>query len=108
MAGLAEMYWNQGRWDKTEELQVQVIQTKRTKLGMDHPSILTSMNNLAFIWKRQGRNTEAIKLIEECVILGTRIIGINHPDTSSSLETLLGLQIEELEMGASVDRDLDR
>jgi tetratricopeptide (TPR) repeat protein len=108
IAGLAAMYWNQGRWDEAEELQVQVIQTRRTKLGVDHPSTLTSMNDLAFIWKRQGRNTEAIKLMEECVMLGTKIIGINHLNNSSSLKTLLEWQIEELEMGASVDRDLDR
>ena len=33
-------------------------------LCAEHLSTLTSMNNLAFIWKGQGRDTEAVKLME--------------------------------------------
>ncbi|KAH6674687.1 hypothetical protein B0J14DRAFT_587885 [Halenospora varia] len=92
---------------KHEELDVQVMETSKTKLGADHPSTLTSMNNLAFIWKEQGRDVEALKLIEECVMLRTRIIGTKHPDTLSSRTTLFGWRTEELELDASVDKDLD-
>ena len=66
-----------------------MIETSKTKLGADHPDTLSSMANLAFTWKEQSRDKEAIKLIEECVMLQTRKIGINHPDTSSSRTALL-------------------
>jgi hypothetical protein len=55
------------------------METSKTKLGADHPDTLTSMNNLAFTWKGQGRDKEALTLIEECVIARTRMLGTNHP-----------------------------
>ena len=72
-----------------------MIETSKTKLGADHPDTLSSIANLAFTWKEYGRGKEALKLMEECVILRTRIIGTNHPDTLSSRATLLGWQTEE-------------
>jgi hypothetical protein len=65
------------------------------------------MANLAYTWKGQGRDKDALKLMEECAKLRTRIIGTKHPDTLSSCMTLLEWQTEGLEIGASVDKDLD-
>jgi pentatricopeptide repeat protein len=104
---LAVTYGKQGRWDEAESLFVQVIETRKTKLGVDHPDTLTSMNNLAFAWKRLGRDKETLKLMEECVILRTRILGTNHPDTLSSRVILHGWNIEELEINASINKNLN-
>jgi hypothetical protein len=38
----------EGRWQEAEQLELQVIETSKTKLGADHPDTLTSMANLAF------------------------------------------------------------
>jgi hypothetical protein len=46
---------------------MQVIETRKKKLGADHPFTLISINNLAFTWKGTGKETEAIRLIEECI-----------------------------------------
>jgi hypothetical protein len=35
MADLASTYSNQGRWDAAEELELQVMETRKTKLGAD-------------------------------------------------------------------------
>ena len=45
---------------------MQVIETSKRVLGEEHPDTLTSMNNLAFIWKKQRRDTEAIELMKKC------------------------------------------
>ena len=45
MANLASMYWNQGRWDEAEKLEVQVMETSLRVLKEDHPSTLTSTSN---------------------------------------------------------------
>jgi hypothetical protein len=87
-------------------LEVQVLEMSKTKLGEDHPDTLTSMANLASTYRDQGRGIKALKLIEECVILQTRILGTSHPDTLSSRTALLEWQSEELEIGASADKDL--
>ncbi|KUJ10971.1 uncharacterized protein LY89DRAFT_253247 [Mollisia scopiformis] len=59
------------------------METRKTKLGVDHPDTLTSMNNLAFTWKGSGKEIEAVRLMEECVQLRKRILGVNYPDSIS-------------------------
>jgi hypothetical protein len=63
------------------------------------------LNNLALTWKGYGRHAEALKLMEGCVLLRTRILGANHPYTFSSLTTLLEWQTKILEIGALADED---
>jgi hypothetical protein len=65
MVGLASKL--RGRWDATEELEVQVMETRTKKLGAAHLNTLTIMNNLAFTWKASGKQTEAVKPMEECI-----------------------------------------
>jgi hypothetical protein len=53
-----------GARDKTtrheaEELEVQVMETRKRVLGAEHPDTLTSMGNLAFTCKSQGRDLDA-------------------------------------------------
>ncbi|KAF2474439.1 uncharacterized protein BDR25DRAFT_166411, partial [Lindgomyces ingoldianus] len=52
---LMSTYRNQGRWDVVEQLDVQVMETRKKKLGADHPDTLTSMANLAPTYRNQGR-----------------------------------------------------
>jgi hypothetical protein len=75
------------------------METFKRVLGAEHPSTLTSMANLASTYRDQGRGIEALKLMEECVTLQTRIIGTNHPDTLSSRTALLRWQTKEVEIG---------
>lgn len=52
------------------------------------------MANLAFIWKENRRDTEALKLMEKCVIVRTRVLGVNHPHTLSSSVALHKWRVE--------------
>ena len=53
----------------------------------------SSIANLAFTWKAQGRNVKAIDLIEECIHLHNRILGVDdYSDTLSSSAALTGWQ----------------
>jgi tetratricopeptide repeat protein len=63
-------------------------------LGAQHPSTLTSMNNLSFTWKAMGRQTEALKLMDECVQLRKQILGISHPHFLSSSAALSAWRLE--------------
>ncbi|KAF1829023.1 hypothetical protein BDW02DRAFT_510943, partial [Decorospora gaudefroyi] len=86
---------NQGRWDDAEKLFVQVMETRKTKLGADHPSTLASMNNLAYTQKLLGREIEAIELIRECVQLCQQRFRPNHPNLLSSLAALARWESED-------------
>ena len=67
---------------------MQVIESRRRVLGAEHADTLSSMNNLAFTWKDRDRDKEAIILITECVPLRERVLGPDHPFTSSSRAVL--------------------
>ncbi|KAK3351884.1 hypothetical protein B0H65DRAFT_419806, partial [Neurospora tetraspora] len=71
-----------------EKLEVQVMETRKAKLGADHPDTLTSMANLTFTWNSQGRHEDALALIQDCVKARQRILGPKHPKTPSSLATV--------------------
>ena len=95
LANLASTYRNQGRWKEAEELEAQVMETRKRVLGQEHPSTLSSMNNLAWTWKYQGRHDEAMRLITECVQGLQRKLGVDHPNTKAALDTLNEWQGQE-------------
>jgi hypothetical protein len=70
MANLATTYRKQDRWEEAEQLEMQVMEIRKTKLGVDHPSTLTSMTNLASTYRKQGRWEEAEQL--EVQVMETR------------------------------------
>ena len=59
-------------------------------LGPDHPSTLTSRNNLAGAYQDAGRLDEAIALYEQTLEDRTRILGPHHPNTLTSRNNLAG------------------
>jgi hypothetical protein len=88
MANLASTYGSQGRWTEAEELEMQVMETRKRLLGPEHPSTLTSIGNLALTWRCLGRRKDAMKLIEISFQLMKTKLGPDHPYTKSSLEIL--------------------
>jgi hypothetical protein len=75
---------------------------RKQKLGEDHPDTLTSMTNLAFLWKEQGRDMEAIQLMEDCAQRLKCILGDSHPDFSSSDKILAEWKVGLENSGSSV------
>jgi hypothetical protein len=65
-------------------------------LGVEHPYTLSSMANLAFALKEQGRRAEAINLLQNCERLQMKILGIRHPDTLTTSTALISWQTERL------------
>jgi Tetratricopeptide repeat len=61
------------------------MKTRKRVLGQEHPDTLTSMCNLTFTWKSQGRDVEAFELLNECSLLQKQKLGVDHPDTSTSV-----------------------
>jgi hypothetical protein len=67
-------------------------------LGAEHPDTLTSMANLAFTWKEQGRHVEALGLLLDCVQLQSKVLGVEHDATVSSSAALIRWQAEKLDI----------
>ncbi|KAK4193988.1 Tetratricopeptide repeat-domain-containing protein [Triangularia verruculosa] len=85
---LGLIYYDEGRWEEAEKLFVQVMETRKTKLGADHPDTLTSMANLASTYSNQGRWEEAEKLFMQVMETFKIRLGADHPDTLISMGNL--------------------
>jgi hypothetical protein len=64
------------------------METFKRVLGEEHPDTLTSMNNLAYTYKSQGRLSDALELMKSCLHLRERVLGSLHPDTISTIFTV--------------------
>jgi tetratricopeptide (TPR) repeat protein len=85
---VATYLWHQGRWSEAKQLDVQVLETSKRMLGVEHPDTLTRMANLAHTWKRQGRHEDAIDLLRKAERLRRGILGPNHYLTMGTTQTL--------------------
>ena len=60
-------------------------------LGPEHPSVAKGLNNLAELYRAQGRYTEAEPLHERSLAIREKALGPEHPDVATSLENYAGL-----------------
>lgn len=65
-SNLASSYLGQGRSDEAETLEREVLALRTRVLGEDHPDTLVNINNLAWTLKVQGKDDEAIALMQSC------------------------------------------
>jgi len=61
------------------------------QLGIDHPNIASSLNNLAFLYSSQGRYSKAESLYKRSLKINERQLGSNHPLVATSLNNLASL-----------------
>jgi hypothetical protein len=64
------------------------MEASKRKLGEDHPSTLTSMNNLAWPYWKTERLEEAKAFMRHYVPLLRAKLGASHPNYLSAAETL--------------------
>ncbi|KAJ4159125.1 uncharacterized protein LMH87_008039 [Akanthomyces muscarius] len=88
MSNLASTYRSQGRWEEAEKLEVQVMETVKTKVGVDHPDTLASMANVASTYRSQGRWEEAERLEVQVMEMVKTKVGVDHSDTLASMANL--------------------
>ena len=56
-----------------------------------HPDTATGLNNLAELYRTQGRYSEAEPLYKRSLLIREQQLGADHPDTAGSLNNLAGL-----------------
>jgi tetratricopeptide (TPR) repeat protein len=87
-ASYALVLYEAGQWKEAEELEVQVMETRKRLLGAEHPDTLTSMTNLALTYSNQGRWKEAEELEVQVVETRKRVLGAERLDTLTSIANL--------------------
>ncbi|KAL6859273.1 hypothetical protein J3F83DRAFT_749592 [Trichoderma novae-zelandiae] len=83
---VALIHMDQGSYDRAETLFTQVAD-----ICNDNANRTASINNLACIYKLNGRWTEADALLEEVKKIRDTSFGIDHPKTLSSMANLASL-----------------
>jgi tetratricopeptide (TPR) repeat protein len=84
----ATTLYSDGRYKEAEELQLQVMQTRKRVLGDEHPDTLGSKTNLALTYRNQGRWNEAEELSVQVMQMRKRVLGDEHPDTLTIMANL--------------------
>jgi tetratricopeptide (TPR) repeat protein len=92
---LAEIYNNQvvqfyqqGQFEQALPFAEKSYRLRKEVLGERHPDTLTSLNNLAEIYRVMGRLSEALPLSKKGYRLFKEVLGEKHPYTLTSLNNL--------------------
>ncbi len=81
-------------------------------LGPEHPRVATGLNNLASLYRDQGRYDEAEPLHQRALAIFEKALGPDHPDVATTLENYAALlqevgrdaEAEEMEARAEAIR----
>ena len=73
-----------------------VIETRKRVLSNEHFATLTAIDNLAFRFKLQSCNQEALILMQTYVRMQTQVFGRQHPNTESSLRNLVEWEMKSM------------
>jgi hypothetical protein len=79
-----------------EQLALQLMQTLKRWLGLEHPDTLSSMTGLASIYRETKRVASSAELDAEVLSIKRRVFGPQHPSTVMTTNNL-ALQYVELE-----------
>ncbi|MBI4615525.1 MAG: tetratricopeptide repeat protein, partial [Planctomycetes bacterium] len=77
-----------GKYAGATTLAQEALELARRSFGDEDPATLTSMNNLARLYRSQGRYGEAEPLFVKCLEATRRVLGEEHPDTLTSINSL--------------------
>ena len=89
---LGRVYSDGGKLDEALPLYEQSLEIDRRLQGEDHPDTLTSMGNLAGLYRAQGRLDQAEPLYVACLDKRRAKLGEDHPDTLASRKALAQLR----------------
>jgi tetratricopeptide (TPR) repeat protein len=80
-----------GRYAEAEPLYRRALAIDEKALGLKHPDVATSLNNLAGLLYKQGKYVEAEPLYRRALAIGEKTLGPDHPAVATRLNNLAGL-----------------
>jgi tetratricopeptide (TPR) repeat protein len=76
---LAWTYRSLNEWSQAEQHFQRVIEIYQKNLGEAHPDTLKAMNNIGWIYLKQGRHEDMEKLFTRLVQIQREVYGVEHP-----------------------------
>jgi len=90
---LGDMLDELGDFGKSEVLRMRIRDATEKTCGIDHPSTLIGMADLAWTYSIQGRWKEAEVLVVQVMEKSKRVLGPEHPATLTSMGNLASTYI---------------
>ena len=91
LSRIASFLGEDGKYGDSERFNKLSLDINKTLLGDEHPSTLTSMNDLALTYYHQGKLQEAADLQEQVLEKRRRILGEEHLATLMAMNNLAGM-----------------
>jgi eukaryotic-like serine/threonine-protein kinase len=117
---IGNTYVDLGIFPEAQKHLEQAMDLQRGRIPEDHPDMLGLMNDLAWLYRNQGKYAQAEPLAIKVMELRRRSLGENHPDTLDAMNRLgllyrfegksaeaeqLLLKVIEIQRGASGQED---
>ena len=77
-----------GQYTKAEPLYKRSLAIDEKKLGAEHPSVATSLGNLADLYRTMGQYAKAEPLYKRSLAIREKKLGAEHPGVAMSLNNL--------------------
>ncbi|MBL8820641.1 MAG: tetratricopeptide repeat-containing protein, partial [Planctomyces sp.] len=85
---LASALMDAGKLELALPMAEEALTLCKSKLGIEHPDTLRSMNELARAYQAAGKTDLALPLFEETLRLRKEVLGAGHPNTLTSMNNL--------------------
>lgn len=92
---LAQVYHDQGEYQKAEPLYRRSLRLSERALGSSHPDVAASMNNLATLYRDEGEYARAEALYKRSLRIVRKALGPESTDTAISLNNLAELYSDQ-------------
>ena len=73
---------------EAEGLYKRALAIREKALGANHPDVGQTLNNLASVYRAQGKYSEAEGLYKRALAIREKALGANHPDVGQTLTNL--------------------
>jgi tetratricopeptide (TPR) repeat protein len=80
-----------GDYDRAVTVAKKALKVAEKALGPDHPSVATSLNNLALLYATEGQYAQAEPLYKRSLAIWEKALGPDHPNVAASLNNLAAL-----------------
>ncbi len=83
--------YQKGQYDRAVVVAKKALDVAEKAVGPNHPSVATSLNNLAELYRAQGQYAQAEPLYKRSLAIMEKALGPDHPNVATSLNNLAEL-----------------
>uniref|UniRef100_A0A673ZU38 Kinesin light chain n=1 Tax=Salmo trutta TaxID=8032 RepID=A0A673ZU38_SALTR len=85
---LAVVVRDQNKYKEAANLLNDALAIREKTLGIDHPAVAATLNNLAVLYGKRGKYKEAEPLCKRALDIREKVLGTDHPDVAKQLNNL--------------------